>query len=379
MRVHRAILVAVVHAHPWAIDRQAQGVGADAVHLGIGIGEQPALEQAVFRGFDSRHEVGRCHGHLFGFLEEVTDVAVQDHLADLAFGNARPDFRRIQRVEGKARQLIRPQHLDVEVPFGKVAFVDGLDQVGSHVAVVGGLDLGNLLGVEVFLALQALPAELHVMHIAAVIDELVGMHAVAVHEAITGRCAFIGVQQCQGANGFGNVGQEVEAPGVVIQVGARVGLEGVDHVGELDRIADEEGREIVADQVPVAIGRVELGGETAWVAQSLRRVVAVHHRGEAHEDRRAYALLENLGAGQVADIGGGDEFAVDTGATCMHHALRDALAIEALELLDQLHILQQGRAVRAGSLGVLVVADGGAVVAGQGGGKRRRSAQQTGG
>ncbi|MNE75951.1 hypothetical protein D3C80_1721560 [compost metagenome] len=43
VRVHRAILVAVVHAHPWAIDRQAQGVGADAVHLGVGIGEQPAL------------------------------------------------------------------------------------------------------------------------------------------------------------------------------------------------------------------------------------------------------------------------------------------------------------------------------------------------
>ncbi|MNC74550.1 hypothetical protein D3C75_1259250 [compost metagenome] len=61
--------------------------------------------------------------------------------------------------------------------------------------------------------------------------------------------------------------EQVEAPGVVAQVGARVWLEGVDHVGELDRIADEEGREVVADQVPVAIGGVKTGGKTARVAQ----------------------------------------------------------------------------------------------------------------
>jgi len=50
----------------------------------------------------------------------------------------------------------------------------------------------------------------------------------------------------------------------------------------------------------------------------------------------------------------------------MHHALRHALTVETLEFLQQLYVLQQHRAVRAGGLGVLVVADRCTVVAGQG-------------
>ncbi len=49
----------------------------------------------------------------------------------------------------------------------------------------------------------------------------------------------------------------------------------------------------------------------------------------------------------------------------MHHSLRYTLTAEALQLLQQLHILQQGRAVGAGSLRVLVVADGRTIVAGK--------------
>lgn len=56
------------------------------------------------------------------------------------------------------------------------------------------------------------------------------------------------------------MGEEVETTGIVVKVGARIRLEGVDHVRKLDRVTDEEGREIVANQVPVAVCGVELGG-----------------------------------------------------------------------------------------------------------------------
>ena len=70
-------------------------------------------------------------------------------------------------------------------------------------------------------------------------------------------------------------------------------------------------------------------------------------------------------AGQVGDVFSGGELAMGTGTTGVHDALGDALATETLQLLQQLHVLQQGRAVGSGGLGILVVADRRAIVAGQ--------------
>ena len=65
---------------------------------------------------------------------------------------------------------------------------------------------------------------------------------------------------------------EVEDPLGILPVGDRIGLERVNHVRELDRVADEEDRQVVADQIPVAVLGVELDGESARVAQRLGRV-----------------------------------------------------------------------------------------------------------
>ena len=71
---------------------------------------------------------------------------------------------------------------------------------------------------------------------------------------------------------LGRQADEVELPVGVLPVRHRVGLEGVDEVGELDGVADEEDLEVVADEIPVAVLGVELDGEAARVAQRLRRV-----------------------------------------------------------------------------------------------------------
>ncbi|MNG09509.1 hypothetical protein D3C84_929280 [compost metagenome] len=92
---------------------------------------------------------------------------------------------------------------------------------------------------------------------------------------------------------------------------------------------------------------------------------AVYYRRETHEYRGTLARGEHLGPGQLRNVAGGDELAMGTGTAGMNDTLRYALAVEALKLLDQLHILQQGGASAAGSLRVLVVAYRGAVVAGQ--------------
>jgi hypothetical protein len=41
----------------------------------------------------------------------------------------------------------------------------------------------------------------------------------------------------------------------------------------------------------------------------------------------------------------------------VHHALRNALAVEMLEFFDQVEVLQQHRATWAGGQGILVIGD----------------------
>jgi len=201
--VHRAVLVTVVDGDPWGIDRQLQCIGTQAVHLGVGVGKHPALQQAVFRRFDAGHKVGRGHGDLLGFLEHVRRIAVQHHLPDFAFRHVRPDLGGVQRIELKLGQVFGLEHLHIQVPLGEVAFVDMGDQVVSHMAVITTLHFGDLLWIKVLNALQALPVELDVMHFAFGINQFVGMYAITVHFPITGGRARVRIQLGQRARGLG--------------------------------------------------------------------------------------------------------------------------------------------------------------------------------
>ncbi len=115
------------------------------------------------------------------------------------------------------------------------------------------------------------------------------MHARALHVPVVGRDAPGREQPGDHVRRLGRQADEVEEAVHVLDVGHRVRLEGVDHVGELHRVADEEDLQVVAHQVPVAVVGVELDREAARVAQGLGAVAAMDHGGEAHEDRRLLA------------------------------------------------------------------------------------------
>jgi hypothetical protein len=58
--------------------------------------------------------------------------------------------------------------------------------------------------------------------------------------------------------GLGQRGPEIPVVLRAAHVGARVALDGMVQVGELERVAQEEHRRVVADHVPVAFLGVEL-------------------------------------------------------------------------------------------------------------------------
>src|SRR3546814_16695450 len=62
----------------------------------------------------------------------------------------------------------------------------------------------------------------------------------------------------------------------------RLHLHAVDQVGKFDRVLDEENRNIVADQVPVAAVGIELDREAAHVTRGVDGPGAAGEIGRAH-------------------------------------------------------------------------------------------------
>ena len=140
----------------------------------------------------------------------------------------------------------------------------------------------------------------------------------------------------------------------------------VDEVGELDRVLDEEHRDVVADQVPVALLGVELHREAAHVARQVGGPLVPGDGGEADEDGRALAgALEQVGAGEVGQRLVVLEEPVRAVAAGVDHALGDALVVEVEDLLPEVGVLEERRARLADAQRVLIVADGNALLRGQ--------------
>src|SRR3546814_18276691 len=129
-------------------------------------------------------------------------------------------------------------------------------------------------------------------------------------------------------------------------------------------LLDEEHRHVVADDVPVALLRVELDREAADVAGQVHRALVAGDGREAHERLGPLAgPLEDVGAGDVGQGFVRLEEAVRAEAASMHHALRNALMVEVEDLLAQVEVLQRGRPAMA-------ALDQKSVVSGKGGSVR---------
>src|SRR6185503_16718300 len=76
---------------------------AQSYQLGVGVREQPALEERIVCQIDSRNHMTGIEQNLFRLGEEVVRIAVQRQLSDALnrhelFGN---EFRRVEKIEVK--------------------------------------------------------------------------------------------------------------------------------------------------------------------------------------------------------------------------------------------------------------------------------------
>jgi len=146
----------------------------------------------------------------------------------------------------------------------------------------------------------------------------------------------------------------------------RLGLDRVHEVGELDRVLDEKHRDVVADEVVVALGRVELDREAADVAHRVRRAARADDRRKAREHRRLHGRVrKELRLRQVRHRLIHLKIAVRAEPARVHDALGDALVVEMRQLFPKVEVLHQRRPARARLQRVVGVRDGHALIGGQ--------------
>ena len=340
-----------------AVDRQLGEIrAAEAGELGVEVGEQPGLHQRVVGDLDARHQVAGVEGDLLGLGEVVGGVAVQRQLADQLHRREflGHELGRVEQVDAlEAVGAVVGHHLNAELVLEERA---GLDPVG-HVAAVevriaAGGDLRFLPHQGVH-AGDRLPVELDQARLAGGVDEPEGVHAESLHGPEgAGDTAVAHVPQ----HVMRRLGvQRHEVPERVVRglrlrdLAIRVRLGGVDDVGELDAVLNEEHRHVVADQVEGALVGVELHREPAGVADGVGRPSGPEHGRKAGEDVGFRALLaEEPGLGDRRRGAVGLEHAVRGGTAGVHHPLRDALMVEVGDLLPQVEVLQQRGARGAG-------------------------------
>ncbi len=213
-------------------------------------------------------------------------------------------------------------------------------EIGVHAA--GDLRFLPYLGVDTETRLEV---ELDQGGFTGVVDHAEGVDAEALHGAEgTGDSAVRHVPESV-VRGLGVQAHEVPE-GVVrtLRLGdlpVRVRFGGVDDIGKLDAVLDEEDRDVVAHQVPGALVGVELHAPAARVAHGVGGTAGTQHGGEPHEDGGLLALGKHAGLGDRGGFAVGDEHAVGASATGVDHALRDPLVVEVGDLLAEVVVLHE--------------------------------------
>lgn len=127
---------------------------------------------------------------------------------------------------------------------------------------------------------------------------------------------------------------------------------------KFDGVLNEENRNVISDEIPVAFLRINLNGESAYVACEVDGTLASGNGREADESRRALALaLEYVRACDVGQRIGDFEEAMRAVTAGMNDALGDSLVVEMEEFLAQMEVFEKRWAAMTGAQRVLIVRD----------------------
>ena len=308
-------------------------------------------------------------GRLLGLGEEIIRVAVEHHLADHferhdLFGD---QLGGVEHVEFKRVGGRLVEGLDGEFPLGKIAFLDRLEQIAAVEVGIGAVDLDGFVPDHRRGARGGAPVEFHKGGFARVVDEAERVDAETLDHPQRARDGTVRHHPGQHVHAFRH--QRSEIPERVMRRGGlriaavRLHFHRMDKVGEFDRILDEEDRDVVADEVEIALIGIEFHRETANVARHVSGSGAARHRGEADKYLGLLGgVLQETGLCQPRHRFCRLEISMRTGAARVHDALRNPFMVEMGDLFAQDEVFEQRRAAGTALERVLVVGDAYALV-----------------
>src|SRR5699024_177427 len=147
--------------------------------------------------------------------------------------------------------------------------------------------------------------------------------------------------------GFWVLGPKIPLHGVIAQTIFWQARLRADEVWELHGIADEEDRGMVADQIEVSLGSIELQRETAEISPSILRTQLTCDRRETGQHFGFDTRLEDCSLGVLLDVFGDREGTKRTGAFSVRASFGYIHTVEVLQCLNQVMIVQDNWAVLA--------------------------------
>ena len=162
-----------------------------------------------------------------------------------------------------------------------------------------------LLGGEVLDSLVGLEMILDIVDLTLLVDPLEGMGTVSIHESVAVWGTSVGEEDGDLMEGLRSVLPEVEDLVGISQIGQRVPLLGVQEVGELDGIVNEEYRCVVANHVVVSFLGVEFNGEATRIPDGIGGTSLTSYCRESQEKRSPLSnLVQKGGLGEGSDVVG---------------------------------------------------------------------------
>jgi hypothetical protein len=168
-------------------------------------------------------------------------------------------------------------------------------QVAAGALAVARADFGGFLVGEVFDALLGAEVELDPDALIVLVVHREGVLAEEMHVAETVRDAAVGHDDGGLVEGLRQHGPEIPVVLRAAHAGHGIALYGAVQVREIVHVAQEEGRRIVADQIPVAFLRVEFDGHAADIALGICRAALAGDGGKADEQVGFFADLGETG------------------------------------------------------------------------------------
>ena len=335
---------------------------AEADELRVGIREETTLQQRIVREVDAGHDVAGMEGDLFGFRKEVIGIAVEHHAPDRLQGHHffRNQLGRVEDVEWELSAVFWSNACTESSNSGKSP--DAMASKRSRRCESGSApysftdssqmsDAAPIFGRQWNLTKVDLPSASTNRKVCTPKPSIMRNERGSVRSDIAHRsmCMLSGI----------NVAKSQKVSCAEAACGnPRSGSIFTEWMrsGNLIGVLDEEDRDVVAHQVEVALGRVELHGKAADIARRVAGTGAAGNRRKTHKYRRFDLwILQKCRPRQLRHRLIRLEKPMRSGAACVDDALGNTLVIEVGDFLAEDEVFEKRGASAARAQRVLIV------------------------